>query len=304
MGPLPVLPQDLAGRFVLVVPEGTAVVPLARAWFADAAADVPTPRRAPAPQQRAVGARFRGIAVEEAPPPEPVRVALGATTALVGPTTLGPEAAAEAGIGERARDLWALHVDAGPSAARDEQLVVGWMLAAARRAGGAVVPADRSRLVVPDAGAAVDLTLWSAVPLGAAEAVPLVRPALAGARLQPVREHPAEPGAPRPFTLTGTYEYDGALVVRTERSAHVPVVLSTLDWREYGPWAYHVAWEPLEPPQGEAEVPSPLHVIARQRVGPSVARVVTALRQAAGGVVVDSGGFVVDAAELRARSSR
>lgn len=303
MGPLPVLPHDLAGRFVLAVPEGTDVVPLARAWFADAAGDVPTPRRPPAPQQRAVGARFRGIAVEEAPP-QPVRVVLGATTALVGPTTLGPEAAAEAGLGERARDLWALDIGAGPAAARDEQLVVGWMLAAARRAGGAVVPADRSRVVVPDAGAAVDLTLWSAVPLSAAEAAPLVRPALAGARLQPVREHPAEPGAPRPFTLTGTYEYDGTLVVRTERSAQVPVVLSTLDWRAYGPWAYHVTWEPLEPPRGEAEAPSPLHVIARQRVGPSVARAVTALRQAAGGVVVDSGGFVVDEAELRARSSR
>ncbi len=192
----------------------------------------------------------------------------------------------------------------GPTAPADEQLVVGWMLAAARKAGGAVVPADRSRVVVPDPGSAVDLTLWSAVPLSASQAGPLVRPALAGARLQPVEEHPAEPGAPRPFTLTGTYEYDGAVVVRTERSAQVPVVLSTLDWRSYGPWAYHVGWEPLDPDERDADVPSPLHVIARQRVRPSVARVAAALQEVAGGVVVDAGGFVVDEPELRARSAR
>ena len=48
-----------------------------------------------------------------------------------------------------------------------------------------------------------------------------------------------------------------------------------------------------DPEELRTEQPSPLHVIARPRVQPSIARVAAALWRGAGGTVVDSGGFLV-----------
>ncbi|MGY4644033.1 hypothetical protein [Cellulomonas sp. URHB0016] len=296
------LPQGLADRHVLVVPHGTDVLALAAAWFPDAAWSR-LPVRAAA-GGRMTGARFRGMAAQPAAAAAGL-LGIDAVAALEGPVPLDPGTARVLGLGQRDVDAYAL-VPTDPrvpihGAALD--LVTGWLVAAARRAGGAILPADRSRTVLPDPGAAVDLTVWSAVPMSAHEVVPLVRPALHGARIGAGEVPSQAQAAEGTFSITAVFEYDGAVSVRGARSVDVPMVLSTLDWREYGPWAYHVVWQPTSPEELTMDQPSPLHVIARQRVSPGIARAAAALWRAAGGAVVDSGGFLVPPEELRERAS-
>ncbi|QCB94881.1 hypothetical protein [Cellulomonas shaoxiangyii] len=294
--PAPV-PPALDGLHVLALPAGSDVLALARAWFPEAGWErVPT---AGQPAVRPTGARFRGITVE------PVATA-GALVLAEGVTVTGPhpsDAAAARAMGLPAKDadLYGLPVVTPAGAAVTADLVAGWATAAARRTGGGIVPADRRYAVVPDPASALDLTLWSPVTIAAQDAVPLVRPALSGSRLGPT-ETPQQGSGAEGFSLTATYEYDGAVIVRLTRSREVPVVLSTLDWREHGPWGYHVTWRPPDPRELELEHPSQLHVVARQRVAPAVARVTATLWRAAGGTVVDAGGFVVPAAELDDRT--
>ena len=186
------------------------------------------------------GARFRGISVGRRRA-APGLLRLNGAASLEGPTPVGRAEAQAAGLVVPEVDLYAL-VPADPRASLD--LVYGWMAAAARRAAGSIVPADRAQVVVPDPGAAVDLTLWSPMPLSAQDALPLVRPAMTGARVGPTdvpRPQQSEgTSGPPTFSVTATFEYDGAITVRTGRSTEVPVALSRLDWREFGPWSYHV----------------------------------------------------------------
>ena len=303
--PLVDLPGELDGRNVLVVPHGTDVVVLATAWFPDASwTREPVSADEAAKARPMTGARFRGISsvVTEA---APGLLRLNGAASLEGPIPRGRVAAQAAGLAAPEVDLYAL-VPADPRASLD--LVYGWMAAAARRAAGSIIPAERARpVVVPDPGAAVDLTLWSPMPLSAQDALPLVRPAMTGARVGPTDvPHPqqsAGTSAPPTFSVTAHFEYDGAITVRTGRSTEVPVALSRLDWREFGPWSYHVTWIPPEPEELRLEHPSQLHLIARSRVEPSVARIAATLWRAVGGTVVDSGGFIVTPGELQDRAT-
>lgn len=283
------LPEQVAGRNVLVLPRDTDAVALATAWFPDASW-ARSPVKAEAAPPRMTGARFRGMVTETAVLTAPGLLALVPGATLEGPTSLDKDEAHRAGLGARDVDLYALDAtdaSAGP-------LVYGWMSAAARRAAGGIVPADRSRLVVPDPGAAVDLTLWSSLVLTAKDVLPLVRPAMSGARVG----HLVEPGDGS-LSITATFEYDGAVTLRVARSRQVPVALAALEPSEYGPCAYKVSWEPLDPEELHADHPSQLHLIARSRVQQSVARIAAALLEGAGGTVVDSGGFVLSRDELR-----
>ena len=267
----------------------SSAVALATAWFPEASWARSPVTAATAPP-RMTGARFRGMVAESAASAAPGLLALAPGATLEGPTSLDRDDARQAGLGARDVDLYALD----STDASSVPLVYGWMSAAARRAAGGIVPADRSRLVVPDPGAAVDLTLWSPRTLAAGDALPLVRPAMSGARVG----RPVEPGDGS-FAITATFEYDGAITVRVARSRQIPVALAALDPSEYGPCAYQVSWEPLEPEELHADSPSQLHLIARSRVQQSVARIAAALLEGAGGTVVDSGGFVVGPDELR-----
>ena len=280
------LPGQVDDRNVLVLPRGTDALSLAAAWF-PAASWARTPVAPSAARRPMTGARFRGMVAEASMAPGLLALAPGAT--LEGPTSLGSGDAREAGLGAGDVDLYALDA----TGAADAALVYGWMSAAARRVAGGIVPADRSRLISPDPGAAVDLSLWSPLALTARDALPLVRPAMSGARVgRPVES------AGGTLSITATFEYDGAVTVRLARSRSVPVVLSTLEPGAYGPWAYQVSWEPPEPEELRTETPSQLHLIARSRVQQSVARIASALWGGAGGTVVDSGGFVVPPEEL------
>ncbi|WP_136517490.1 hypothetical protein [Cellulomonas telluris] len=284
--PAPV-PPALDGLHVLALPAGTDVMTLARAWFTQARWER-EPAAAAAPV-RPTGARFRGIAVE--PVVTTGVLALAPGVALLGPHACDATSARGLGLPSRDADLYGLPVATPPGADVPAGLVAAWATAAARRTGGGVLPAGGAA-VVPDPAGVLDLTLWSAVPVPVQEALPLVRPALSGSRLAP---------APTPgggFELTAAFPYDGEVVVRLERAAHVPLVLSTLDRREHGPWGYRVAWQPPDASQLDASHPSQQHLVARARVAPAVTRVVATLWRAAGGTVVDAGGFVVPPAEL------
>lgn len=291
-GPVPALelPTDLDDRHVLALPAGIDVRGLALAWFvggtweslplgAEVLAYAPLPER-----------RFRGTAQE--PGPRPGRLRLTAQAGLDGPWPMPAAGARAQGLPDQDLDLYAL------DRAVTDPLVLGWMTAAARRAGGAVVSADRRQLLVPDPATAVDLTLWTGTVLGSDDLVAAVRPALAGSRLGHVEPH-AEGG----YALTSRFEYDGAVVVTVERRTAVPVAVAGLSWGDHGPWTYTVAWRPPDPAELTAEQPSRTHLIARTRVAPVVARAARAVLGAAGGVVVDDGGFPVSDDELAVRGT-
>lgn len=293
----PAAPAALDGSHVLAVPRGTPVLEYARAWFPAAAwSREPATAAQVAAAARPTGARFRGIALAT---PDPAGVlSLDGAVEVVGPHPVEAAEAHALGLPPQPSDLYGLPAAPVAGATVPSEQVTGWATAVARRTGGGILPAARDRVVVPDPAAAVDLTLWSAVPLNPDDALPLVRPSLSGSRLA----LDAPPGGTLGFTVTATYEYDGAVEVRCARSREVPTVLATLDWREHGPWSYRVAWRPPDPMELEVPHPSQLHVIARQRVVPSIARVVATLWRTVGGTVVDAGGFLVAHAEVEARA--
>ncbi|MBT0993649.1 hypothetical protein KIN34_05035 [Cellulomonas sp. DKR-3] len=287
------LPPVLDGRSVLALPTGGPdVLALASAWFADAAwLREPVAART-STERPMTGARFRGMVVEDAVAAQPGELRLTGASTLVGPHPLDADATRASGL--RVAGPLALYALAGEETAQ----VRGWCVAAARHAAGAVVPAQRAQAVVPDPAAAVDLTLWSPVPLAPAEVLAVVRPAMVGARVQPTELPTPAGGGPQPCGVTATFDYDGEVTLSSGRPLDAPLVLSTLGWREYGPWAYRVTWRS---PDEAAD--SPLAAIARQRVAPTLARVVAALLRSAGGTVVDAGGFVVAPDELDRRSA-
>ena len=196
------------------------------------------------------------------------------------------------GLPDRDLDLYGLDPQAS------DPLVLGWMTAVARHTGGAVISADRSQAIVPDAGAAVDLTLWTGTVVPSGDLVAAVRPFLAGSRPGPVEQQPGDA-----YSMTSRFEFDGALTLAAQPRDAVPVAVATQRWGEHGPWTYSVTWVPPDPAELTAEQPSRLHLIARSRVAPVVARAARALLQLAGGVVVDDGGFPISDDELTRRGT-
>lgn len=291
----PVLPRELDGYHALALPAGSDVRALAAAWFAEAAWEVfplgttstSTPLATPAGSWDAPSSESR-----------PGRLRLTSPVALVGPWHVAGTALHVDGLAPQDLDLYALDHTV------TDGLVLGWVTAAARRAGGAVVSADRKQVIAPDPAAAVDLTLWTGAVVSPADLVAAVRPFLAGARMGDVRSTPDAPaGVPAAYSVTARFEFDGALTVSAQPRDAVPIAVAAQSWGEHGPWTYRVSWVPPDPAELAAAQPSRLHLIARNRVAPVVARAVRAMQQAAGGVVVDDGGFPVDADELVRRGS-
>jgi len=272
---------------VLALPAGTDIRALAIAWFVGGTWEV-----APVTAELTLGAdrRFRGSAAE--PFARPGRLRLTGRAGLVGPWPVRAADARVQGLPDRDLDLYALDPQV------TDPLVLGWMTAAARRSGGAVVSADRSQVIAPDAGASVDLTLWTGSVLAASDLVTAVRPFLAGSRMGVLEQRPD--GA---YSVTSAFQFDGAIRVSVERRNAVPVAVAAMQWGDQGPWTYTVSWVPPEPHELTAEQPSRPHVIARTRVAPVVARAARGLLQVAGGAVVDDGGFPVSDDELASRGT-
>ena len=288
--PGPDLPSDLDGRHALALPAGADVRALAAAWFAGSLWEVFPLGPDPAALAGMADRRARGGF--PAPAPRPGVLRLTARVRLTGPWSLPADQARAVGLPDRDLDLYGLDPQAS------DPLVLGWMTAVARHTGGAVISADRSQAIVPDAGAAVDLTLWTGTVVPSGDLVAAVRPFLAGSRPGPVEQQPGDA-----YSMTSRFEFDGALTLAAQPRDAVPVAVATQRWGEHGPWTYSVTWVPPDPAELTAEQPSRLHLIARSRVAPVVARAARALLQLAGGVVVDDGGFPISDDELTRRGT-
>ena len=289
------LPAAIDGRHLLALPAGTEIEGYATAWFPEASWDRhPVRETDTAGAARPAGTRFRGTS--SAPQARSGRLRLSDAAVLDGPHRVDAATARSLGLPARDVDLYGLDEPTGAGI-----LPTGWMEAVARRTGGAVGGAHGAPWLLPDPGALVDLALWTGVMVPAAELMPLVRPSFSGTRLGAVQPLPGR-GA-QAFAVTAESGYDGALVLTAARPDEVPLAVAGTDWGRNGPWSYAVSWVPEDPFELEHEAPSRLHVIARSRMAPSIARAMATLWRVAGGTVVDAAGFVVTPDELAARSA-
>jgi hypothetical protein len=309
------VPAEHASNHVLVLPAGTeptTVKMLADAWFADvrwlrepAATVVARPM---------TGARFRGIVAEPTVgPAAPGVLGVGAEHGLAGPFPVAAEASP---LGGPAVSYALGRVDGNfdqrvgrPSTPDDrdgisrafaaglpegeELRLVQWGVAVARRLGGALV-ADGRQLLRPDPASPVDLAVYSAHPVAAGELLAMLRAQVATADSDPA----VAPGQ----RFVARTPYDGTVVVATERVDRVPRALATVDWREYGPHVVRVSWFPQDPYELQVEHPSGLHAIARARMRATVARLVLAVHQSAGGMIVDDDAFVASPSDVERRT--
>ncbi|AEG43086.1 hypothetical protein [Isoptericola variabilis] len=317
------VPAEHASKHLLVLPEGApASLPdLAGAWFADVGwLHEPVQESRP---RRIAGARFRGVQSAAAPaaPPGPGRLSVGAEHCADGPFPVTADQVAHLGLTGPGQ-VWALGRADGMVDVRgarpgtyddrdgiarafasalpegEELRLVQWAVAVARKVGGAVL-ADGRQVMRPDPSGAVDLSLYSAHPVGAGDMLAALRTLVATAQLE--AEETAPDGSTR-YRLVGATPYDGALVVQAERVERVPRALVTLDWREYGPFAYHLGWRPHDPYELQVEQPSGVHVIARARMRSMVARLALLLHSRVHGTLVDDAGFVATAQEVGRRT--
>ncbi|GAA1962189.1 hypothetical protein GCM10009798_22440 [Nocardioides panacihumi] len=260
----------------VAVPSGTDVLALARAWFPEAE-HIAGSRAGPA--RRLVGARFGG-GVAPARSDGPGLLRMTADAGLRGP--LGPSAAGvplAAGL----EDVYLVEASAG------DAVLTSWLLAVARRTGGAVVD-GRGGVRAPAAAEFVGLTLY------APDAVP-AEVALAQARsvapmMRPVAAPPTET-----YRLAFDTPYDGTVLVSLTTRTQLPVVLMSLAPEAYGRYAYALTWVPSGPAAEACD--TVVGRLARGRIVPLVARLAAALSGVTGGTVVDTGGFVVTPEELR-----
>src|SRR5690606_5222849 len=134
-----------------------------------------------------------------------------------------------------------------------------------------------------DPESAVDLAVYSAVPISPDVALGRVRPVVPDAR---VASAPQPDAGIAPHSLTLPTQLERGVELRFARADELPVSLLELDWREYGPFSYRVVW--LPPAELGADLDPQLVRIARSRVRPLVSRVAFAVSRSAGGAVVDA----------------
>jgi hypothetical protein len=315
------VPPEHTSNHVLVVPEvwGPARVRgLADAWFPDVRWHrEPAADTGPRPM---AGARFRGMAAGTSTP-GPGVLGVGAEHGAVGPFPVVETTAPQVGLAGRAAAYALGRVDGmldargGRPATGDDRdgivrafaaglpdgeelRLVQWGVAVARRCGG-VLLADGRQLLQPDPAASVDLTLYAAHPVGDEELLVLLRSLVATAEVEP-RGAGAD-GTTR-SRLTARTPYDGVITLEAGRVDRVPRAMASLDWREYGPHAYRMSWQPQDAYELQVEQPSGVHVIARGRMRALVARLALLLHARTGGAVVDDGAFLATTAEIERRT--
>lgn len=300
-------PDGRTGARVLAVPAHVDVMTLARAWFPAAAWEVePVSHDTAASRILPLrGARFRGLSAQPEAVPGVLRLTAGQV--LTGPHPLTAEDTVTYALPPRHVDAFVLRdtrgehpedvvedpggpVGTDPSA-QDRDRVRAWLVAAARRAHGAVLDDGTGPAFVPDAARSVDRTLFSAHPLAPHHALAIVRTVMVQAVVtaSPVAPEGAAPG----WTIATETPYDGTVEVVLSRVAALPPALQQLPWRDSGPYAYSVRWVSGSPDDQGSEHPSSLHLVARGRIAPLVTRVAAALEQAVEGTLLDEDGFVV-----------
>jgi len=320
MASVPALvPAEHTSDHVLVVPgpddaAERALPALAGAWFDDVGwLRAPT---AAAPRRGGGGARFHGVRASTGPAAGVLR--LGGEHRATGPFPLDAGAAAALGCPHPAaawalgREDGALDLRGGRPAAYDDRdgiarafaaalpvdeelRVVRWGVAVARRTGGLLL-ADGRQVLRPDPAASVDLSVWPARVVPAAELLEVVRAVVATSALE------AAPGGAPGHRVRARTPYDGDLLVTQEPADGLPRALAREPWPDGVPATVHrLAWLPHDPYELQVEEPSGVHVIARSRARALLARVAAQLQGRAGGAVADDAGFVVGAGELGLR---
>lgn len=221
---------------------------------------------------------------------------------------------------------------------REEDRVVTWAVAAARRLGGWLRTAH-GVLLAPDPGASVDLTVLAGHWLEPDQVLAVVRRVLPRAVLS---EQAAALGAPHTVdpdpavaailarhgvrddaerarlhaestafdaAMTGVAVHgfglvcdlgrDGLVSVDVAEAEQVPTTVAGVPWAEHGVVEFRVHWEPLDLEQREAEVPDEAHLHSRARTAPLVDAVAWRLHEVLGGEIADEAGFLVDPDDLR-----
>ena len=294
----------------LMVPSGTDLRSLARAWFPDA--DWLREARAPRPARAMAGARFRGAPASED------RGALGLVALAPGALVVGPLPA-----GRDSVELW--WVTSSPTPEGDGAAARSWASATAVHAGGSVgapgvatlaalVTAVERVSASPDGEADELLRETSDAALREVLERGLVRPGSARAAWRVLYSpliadvqlgfdvlvrhglragllERAEPGglvSAVGFTLVGRTAYDGAVVLRMARAEVEPPALRELPWRSHGPFAYELSWRPEE---AEGDI---VDSIALRRIAPTIQRLALALRDVCTGTILTGDGFVAD----------
>jgi len=219
---------------------------------------------------------------------------------------------------------------------RDEERVVRWLVAVARRVGGSVRVAPSGVVLAPDVHAEIDLTVYSDVWLEPQAALEVMRRVAPGAQLAmdpvPWAGPPpgiGESGAPGTTGLSAALRkhlhaeadafdvaalsapdelngygvqkelgVDGAILLEVAGEDALPIVLQALPWAQAGAVTYRVRWEPPEFEELERERPSFAHRVARDRVENLVGALAREVHRAVGGEVLDSAEFLVDPADL------
>lgn len=220
---------------------------------------------------------------------------------------------------------------------RDEQRVLDWALAAARRLGGTLrvvaEPDGPGVVLTPDPAAAVDLTVWSHLWLEPDAALVVMRRAIPRARLNLPDDawsgpavHGAVPGTevltteqrralheaadvydraaleePQPMYAFGALadlDVDGVVALEITGETDLPPTVAGLPWASRGAVAYRVRWEPPDLEDLESEHPPPQHRVARGRATPLVVAVARAVHATVGGEITDAMDFLVDPADL------
>ena len=235
---------------------------------------------------------------------------------------------------------------------REERRLIEWLVAVARRLGGSLRldvgglwdtapdgPTTRPGagvVLTPDAGAAIDMTVYSDVWLDPQAAHSILQRVHPRARLHMDGKEwggPPEGIADKPLyrgeemdpelrkkihaaaeeydikALTGPrvldgyglvveLGVDGIVSVEISGEEKLPRLLRGLPWAEQGAVCYWVHWEPQDLVESQREFPNMELRIARKRAAELVARLASALHDAAGGEIADEDGFLVDPADL------
>lgn len=295
----------LANAAALVVPSGTDVRALARAWFPDA--DWLREPRGPKAAVAMVGARFRGV-VTQADRGAIGLIELGSGEHVVGPLPVGGESldlwwvTVSARATDGRAEAWARAVaqHAGGGVGTPSMPTIGALVAAVGQATGgpgedhdeAVRGASKAALrdvaqrgfVRPESTRAGARILYSALLVDAPACFDLLTRHGLRAAVQDRDEVLGNAGEVG-YTIVGRTAYDGAVVLRMFRAEVEPPALREIPWREYGPFAYELSWCPVAT---DGDV---IDSIARRRVAPTITRVTAALRELCPGTVLTGDGF-------------
>lgn len=283
--------------YLMYLPQRTDMSSAVSAWFEDATvlSDASTFSRA----TQLVGARFRGVSTKS-DPHEAV-----SEWAVPGYRIMG-------GYPAGGKSRLSIFVVLGHDPQENDSVIESWVTAVARHWGGSCLkvaaPAHGAShreigvwvsalqgaitsemLFTPDPLENIAVTLYSPTLLDATRAAGFLQHA--GLRVMPTK--PWEDGMS--YTVVGDSQYDGSVSVSLTRMMEEPLALRSFEWREYGPFAYTIAWIPepsLAVGQGQEGDHDPLYLMARARIVPTVEVVMGRLAEACGGTVLSADGFI------------